>query len=156
MFLCACVRLSQAARSCHRSAVSRRHRARKRNLLLENDFSIAVSPPRTNGRSGFGARRLSAFYGLFRSFFLDFFYSNSFYASLCFIDLACFCSKLIFLSPKLFFADDFNFHLRFSAKTPKLLLLGCHFSAKSFCGAALLPPLGRRRKQWLRRDIERK
>ena len=64
--------LCRAARSCHRRAVSRRHRARKRSLLLGDDFSIAVSPLRTNGRSGFGARRLSAFYGLFRSVFLIF------------------------------------------------------------------------------------
>lgn len=64
--------LSRAARSCHRRAVSRRHRARKRSLFLGDDFSIAVSPLRTNGRSGFWARRLSAFYGLFRSVFLIF------------------------------------------------------------------------------------
>lgn len=53
-------------------AVSRRHRARKRSLLLGDDFSIVVSPLWMNGRSGFWARRLSAFYGLFRSVFLIF------------------------------------------------------------------------------------
>ena len=149
--------LSRAARSCHRRAVSRRHRARKRSLLLGDDFSIAVSPLRTNGRSGFWARRLSAFYGLFRSVFLIFFYSTSFSASVCFTDVGCFYFKRILLSSDRLFPTALCIGSTFFLLKHITVLFFVRSSfAKSFCGAALLPPLGRRRKRWLRCDIERK
>ena len=146
------------ARSCHRRAVSRRRRARKRSLLLGNDFSIAVSPLWTNGRSGFGARRLSAFYGLFRSVFLIFFCSTSFYASLCFIDLDCFCSKRIFLSSKLFFCRRFQFPSAFFHHDAETDIIFVSLFRKIVLRrpSMLVSPLGRRRKRWIRCDIERK
>lgn len=90
--------------------------------------------------------------------FLDFFYSTSFSASVCFTDVGCFYFKRILSSSDRLFPTvlciGFTFFL-LKHITVLFFFVRSPF-AKSFCGAALLPPLGRRRKRWLQCDIERK